>query len=282
MKNILRYIIAILLTIVIIAFLLINLLSSTILSEKYVLSKLEETDYYNKMYEYVQSSFENYIYQSGLEENVLDNIVSKDKIEKDTKIIIGNIYDGLNEKIDTQEIKDKLNSNINKSLKNQKMNATQKEAIDKFVSEITNEYTKTMSHTNYETQINKAYAKSMKYIEIVKKAMLVAIAILVILLIFISLKRIYRIFTILGVSMLSSGTFFAITNWYIMAKIKVQTITILNDAISDCVRNILQELLNTVKNEALILGLAGICLIIIPSLIHYYIRCKDEKSTKVV
>lgn len=282
MKNILRYIIAILLTIVIIAFLLINLLSSTILSEKYVLSKLEETDYYNKMYEYVQSSFENYIYQSGLEENVLDNIVSKDKIEKDTKIIIGNIYDGLNEKIDTQEIKDKLNSNINNSLKNQKMNATQKEAIDKFVGEITNEYTKTMSHTNYETQINKAYAKGMKYIGIVKKAMLVSIAILVILLILVSLKRIYRIFTILGVSMLSSGTFFAITNWYIMAKIKVQTITILNDAISDCVRNILQELLNTVKNEALILGLAGICLIIIPSLIHYYIRCKDEKSTKVV
>lgn len=282
MKNILRYIIAIILTILIIAFLLINLLSSTILSEKYILSKLDETNYYNKMYQYVQSSFENYIYQSGLDENVLDNIVSKEKIEKDTKIIIGNIYDGLNEKIDTQEIKDNLNKNINNSLKNQKMNATQKEAIEKFVNEITNEYTKTMSHSTYETQINKAYIKGIKYIDVVKKVMLVTIAVLVILLILLSLKRIYRIFTTIGISIFASGTFFAITNWYIMAKIKIQTITILNDAISDCVRNILQELLNTIKNESLIFVLVGIFLIIIPSLIHYYVRSKEEKNTKAV
>ena len=282
MKNILRYIIAIILTILIIAFLLINLLSSTILSENYILLKLDETNYYNKMYQYVQSSFENYIYQSGLDENVLDNIVSKEKIKKDTKIIIGNIYDGLNEKIDTQEIKDNLNANINNSFKNQKMNTTQKEAIEQFVSEITNEYTKTMSHSNYEAQINSDYKKGMKYIGIAKKVMLISIAVLVILLILLSLRRTYRIFTTIGISTLASGTFFAITNLYIMSKIKIQTITILNDAISDCVRNILQELLNTIKNESLIFVLVGIFLIIIPSLIHYYVRSKEEKNTKAV
>lgn len=280
MKNILRYTIAIILTILIITFLLINLLSSTILSEKYILAKLDETNYYNKMYEYVQSSFENYIYQSGLDENVLDNIVSKDKIEKDTKIIIGNIYDGLNEKIDTQEIKDNLNANINNSLKNQKINSTQQSAIDKFVDEIANEYTNVMSHTKYETQINNVYSKYMKYIDLVKKAMLILIAVAIILIVLLCLHRVYRIFSTVGVSMLASGTVFAITNWYITSKIKVQTITILNDAISDCVRNILQELLSTIKNQASVLVLGGICLIVIPSLIHYYIRYKKEKIQK--
>lgn len=280
MKNILRYIIAIILTILIITFLLINLLSSTILSEKYILAKLDETNYYNKMYEYVQSSFENYIYQSGLDENVLDNIVSKDKIEKDTKIIIGNIYDGLNEKIDTQEIKDNLNANINNSLKNQKINSTQQSAIDKFVDEIANEYTNVMSHTKYESQINNVYSKCMKYIDLVKKAMLILIAVAIILIVLLCLHRVYRIFSTVGVSMLASGTVFAITNWYITSKIKVQTITILNDAISDCVRNILQELLSTIKNEASVLVLGGICFIVIPSLVHYYIRYKKEKIQK--
>lgn len=280
MKNILRYIIAILLTIVIIAFLLINLLSSTILSEQYILSKLEETDYYNKMYQYVESSFENYIYQSGLDENVLEDIVSKEKIEKDTKIIIGNIYDGRNEKIDTQEIKDNLNANINKSLGNKKLNTTQKTAIDTFIDEITNEYKTAMSHTNYEQQINNIYSKGIKYVNILKKALLISIAVLIILLIVLSLTKIYKVFAMAGISMLSSGILFEITNWYITSKIKIQTITILNDAISDTVRNILQEIMNTVKNEAVILTLIGIILIIIPSLIHYYKNSKEEKMQK--
>lgn len=280
MKNILRYIIAILLTIVIIAFLLINLLSSTILSEQYILSKLEETDYYNKMYQYVESSFENYIYQSGLDENVLEDIVSKEKIEKDTKIIIGNIYDGRNEKIDTQEIKDNLNANINKSLGNKKLNTTQKTAIDTFIDEITNEYKTAMSHTNYEQQINNIYSKGIKYVNILKKALLISIAVLIILLIVLSLTKIYKVFAMAGISMLSSGILFGITNWYITSKIKIQTITILNDAVSDTVRNILQEIMNTVKNEAVILTLIGIILIIIPSLIHYYKNSKEEKIQK--
>ncbi len=280
MKKILRYIIAILLTIVIIAFLLINLLSSTILSEQYILSKLEETDYYNKMYQYVESSFENYIYQSGLDENVLEDIVSKEKIEKDTKIIIGNIYDGRNEKIDTQEIKDNLNANINKSLGNKKLNTTQKTAIDTFIDEITNEYKTAMSHTNYEQQINNIYSKGIKYVNILKKALLISIAVLIILLIVLSLTKIYKVFAMAGISMLSSGILFGITNWYITSKIKIQTITILNDAVSDTVRNILQEIMNTVKNEAVILTLIGIILIIIPSLIHYYKNSKEEKMQK--
>ena len=280
MKKILRYIIAILLTIVIIAFLLINLLYSTILSEQYILSKLEETDYYNKMYQYVESSFENYIYQSGLDENVLEDIVSKEKIEKDTKIIIGNIYDGRNEKIDTQEIKDNLNANINKSLGNKKLNTTQKTAIDTFIDEITNEYKTAMSHTNYEQQINNIYSKGIKYVNILKKALLISIAVLIILLIVLSLTKIYKVFAMAGISMLSSGILFGITNWYITSKIKIQTITILNDAVSDTVRNILQEIMNTVKNEAVILTLIGIILIIIPSLIHYYKNSKEEKMQK--
>lgn len=277
MKNILRYIIAILLTVIIIAFVLINLLSSTILNEQYVLSKLEATKYYDKMYEYVQSSFENYIYQSGLEESVLENIISKEKIEKDTKIIIENIYDGMNESIDTKEIEDNLNANINKSLKNQKLNATQKVAIDKFVDEIENEYIKVMSHTKYETQINETYNKGKNYLNLVIKVLLITSFVVIIILVILCAKRIYRAVVMIGISLLSSGLILAITNGYINSKIKIQTITILNDAISDLVRDVLQSLLFTIKSKSIIFILTGICLIIIPSAIHYYIRFKSEK-----
>ena len=65
-KTIIKYIVTIILAIAMIAYFFISLVSSTILSEQYILSKLDETDYYNKIYEYVKSNFENYIYQSGL------------------------------------------------------------------------------------------------------------------------------------------------------------------------------------------------------------------------
>ena len=38
-----------------------------------------KTDYYNKTYELLISNFENYIQQSGLDEDVLKDIVSKTK-----------------------------------------------------------------------------------------------------------------------------------------------------------------------------------------------------------
>ena len=57
-KKIVTYILAFILTISTIGFLVVNFLSSTIMNEKYVLSKLEEIDYYNKLSQSVQLNFE--------------------------------------------------------------------------------------------------------------------------------------------------------------------------------------------------------------------------------
>ena len=170
-KTIIKYIVTIILAIAMIAYFFISLVSSTILSEQYILSKLDETNYYNKIYEYVKSNFENYIYQSGLEETVLEDVVSKEKIRKDTGIIISNLYDGLNQKIDTQEIRDNLNKNIKETLEDQDMTVTQQNAIDTFIDHICNEYTDTMSHFSFEQQVNQAYQKVIKYMDLSKKVL---------------------------------------------------------------------------------------------------------------
>lgn len=268
LKTVVKYLITIILALSMIAYFFIQLSSSTILSEQYILSKLEETDYYNKIYECVKSNFENYIHQSGLEETVLEDIVSKEKVRKDTKIIISNLYDGLEQKIDTQEIRDNLNKNISKTLENQKMTITQQDAIDTFIDHICNEYTDTMSHFSYEKQINQAYQKVMKYVELAKKVLLVTIGLAILLLIVLNLKRIYKFVSLLGISLTTTGTFLVIVNLFINNKVKVQTITILNDAISETVRSVLAEILQIIMKNGTILLISGILLIIIPNLIH--------------
>ena len=85
LKTIVRYIISIILTIVLTAWIIINIASSTILDEQYVLDKFEETDYYSKIYTMAESNFENYIHQSGLDEEVLQGLITEEQLENDTK-----------------------------------------------------------------------------------------------------------------------------------------------------------------------------------------------------
>lgn len=277
-KTIIKYIVTIILAIAMIAYFFISLVSSTILSEQYILSKLDETNYYNKIYEYVKSNFENYIYQSGLEETVLEDVVSKEKIRKDTGIIISNLYDGLNQKIDTQEIRDNLNKNIKETLEDQDMTVTQQNAIDTFIDHICNEYTDTMSHFSFEQQVNQAYQKVIKYMDLSKKVLLIAIGLDILLLLVLNLRRIYKFVSLVGVSLTTTGAFLTIVNLFVNIKIKIQTITILNDAVSDTLRNVLTSMLNMVMKNEYILLISGVLLIIVSNLIHNIKKYGLEKE----
>ena len=139
--NILKFIIMLILVVCILFLGIKNIAFSTILNKNYVLNKLEETNFYSGTYELVKSGFENYIAQSGLEEEVLNNICTEEKVKNDIGIILNNIYNGTNEEIDTTEIANNLNANIDKLDVRTSQN---KSALDKFVQQICTEYKNTI------------------------------------------------------------------------------------------------------------------------------------------
>ncbi len=265
-RLILQYILTIILAMSVLALILINIISSTVLNESYIMSKLEEEDYYNQIYESAESNFENYIHQSGLDEEVLNDIITKEKIEKDTKIIINNIFDGTDTEIDTDEIKNKLNENIDNSL-GRKKTATEEKAINEFVNLICNEYKTTILTTSYESKINTAYQKVIKYINLAKKVLLILIGVLVILIVLLTIKRIYRILARLGLAFVIDGLLFLLAKYFIDAKIKIETITILSSSVSIVLRNILREIINIVAKDGTILLVLGIVLIVLYAII---------------
>ena len=277
MKRIIQYIIATILALAILALIIINMLSSTILSQEYILSKLQEQNYYDKIYEEAESNFENYIHQSGLDEEVLEGIVTKEKIQKDTKIIINNIYNGMDEKIDTEEIRNNLSEKINSSLDG-KISSSQQKSIDTFVDTICKEYETTISHTNYEKKINSIIKKADKYIDLAGKVLLITIGISVILLILLTIKRIYRIVARIGTTLIIDGLLFILAEKYINSRIKIDTIMLLNKGISDVLQSILNEiLLNILKTGSIMLGI-GILLTIIYGIIKSIRKSKREKE----
>ena len=272
-KKIIKIIFSAILTISILLYILINLLSSTILKESYILSKLDQANFYQKVYEEVNSNFEKYIYQSGFDENV----ITEEKVKEDFKIIIDNIYNGTNQDINTETIKTNLTNNINNQL-GANISKTQQNSIDSFVDTILNEYTQTILHTQYENKINKAYTKINKYINLANKALLIIMAVLMILLILLNLKRLYRGVSYIGISMLSSGILLCVADIFIKMKVAIKNIVILNDTISKIIINVITELLANILKDGIILLVSGIVLIIIANLRRAYKKYKYEQS----
>ncbi len=267
-KKVIRYMISILLTILIILLLFTLIVSFTLGHKEYIYQKFDETDYYTKIYEQVVSSFEDYMYQSGLDIKVFENLVSKEKVKKDTNTIISNIFSGINEEIETQSIKDNFNANIDRIMGNNALNITQRKAVDSLIDKLVKKYTDTILHFEYENKINNYYKVIMQYMDIFKKGIIIAIAVCILALIGITTRRIYRIFNFLGISCISSGTFLIIVNIVINTGIKIQKLAILSDAMSEVIRSILTQILNIITLSGCTLIAVGIISIVLTNLIH--------------
>ena len=261
--NLIKYIIVILLTFCIIGLLIINVASSTILKKQYVLNKLEETNYYQEIQKLVQESFEEYIGPSGLDESVLDNIVSIEKIKEDTNIIVNNMYDGTNTELNTEVIRTNLKNNIDEFLNSRKLTTSENDSIEKFIDMIEEQYITTILHTNYENDIYNVINKVNNFAENVN-LVLILVTVASILLIFIfNVKQIAQAIANLGVAFTASGLFYIVIKIYIGIKINVQNLSVLSPAFSQAIISVVKNVLNSILTYSIILFVLGIVCIII-------------------
>lgn len=276
MKKIARFIVELTLVIAIVTFVIVQILNTTILSKSYVFYALEKSDYYDQIYELLESNFENYMQQSGLQEDILKNIVTKYRIEKDTKSLISNIYDGIIEDINTDDMEKDL---INKIYtENPSLSSEQKKSVEDFVKEIINEYKNTILSINKEKELHAGYDKIMDYIKLANKVLIILIGASIIILILLNLKRNYKIMTNIGTSLLASGGILLIANIYTNIKIKIQYITIMNTPVSEVVREVFTDILSKILKYGITFAIVGLIMIIISNLIHNKLKYSDEEN----
>lgn len=269
MNKLLKYIFAIILYLSLTIVVLINILNSTILSKEYILNKLEESNYYNNIYTEVENNFENYIYQSGLDPIVLENIVSRDKIKEDTNIIISNIYDGNNKVIDLEVVRNNLSTNINKSLEDRYLSEENKKAINKFIDIIINEYEDTIMNTDYSSKINTGISSINNKINMINIIMIILVIISILSLILLNIKKKRRKLSIFGIPLLALGLLLITIYLYIILNIDINNIVILNDAISIAVHYILNGIVVKFLINGSIFTILGILIIIIGNMLRY-------------
>ena len=265
-KTILNFVVITVLSILLIVYTVLNIFSKTLLSKDFILAKMEENNYYEKLVEYVNSCFENYIYQSGLDEEVIKNIVTEEKIKSDTNAIIDNVYEGKEFSVDTQSIKDKLLSNISDSINGRSFSATEQKAVDAFAKNICSAYEDTLLHTNYVQKVHSVYSQITEYKDLANKIILGSSVVCVILLMLINIKEKAKILSTLAIAVLVAGAFLILLNVYIKAKININNIVIFSDAISEIVVKIISNILEQIMNNGIIYAIIGFAGIIISSI----------------
>lgn len=216
----------------------------TIFNKEYVLEQMEKNNFYSETYKLVESGFENYIGQSGLDEEVIKNICTEDKIKNDINIILSNIYEGTNEKIDTSEISNNLNSNIDKE--NVRTSSNSK-AIDEFVEHICQSYKDTIISTGYENTINEKYSKITQKITKVQNILIIAIIISIIGVIALNVKDILKLLFWTESAVLSSAVMQLAITTVIKSKVNIDGIKIFNDAFSNIVVTIIKDILSKIN-----------------------------------
>lgn len=275
LTNLLKFILIVVLAVCSIAIGVIQIVTQTVLNKNYIIQKMEETNFYSETYKLVQSNFEKYIEQSGFEENILENICTEEKVKQDINLMISNIYEGANKTIDITEISDNLNANIDKlnirDSKNQK-------AIEQFVEHICQEYTDTLVHTKYENDINKFYKEIVIKKDKIEKIVIIAMVIDVIVILIVNNKNIEKDFQSIGTAIFSSSAFELIACQIINLRVSIKGIKIFNDAFSDMIVAIIQNVISKVVSFGIATLMIAIILIIINAIIIFFSIRKDERK----
>ena len=275
LTNLLKFILIVVLAVCSIAIGIIQIVTQTVLNKNYIIQKMEETNFYSETYKLVQSNFEKYIEQSGFEENILENICTEEKVKQDINLMISNIYEGANKTIDITEISDNLNANIDKlnirDSKNQK-------AIEQFVEHICQEYTDTLVYTKYENDINKFYKEIVIKKDKIEKIVIIALVIDVIVILIVNNKNIEKDFQSIGTAIFSSSAFELIACQIINLRVSIKGIKIFNDAFSDMIVAIIQNVISKVVSFGIATLMIAIILIIINAIIIFFSIRKDERK----
>ena len=261
-KYIISIILAFLLMLSILLTVALQIVSTTILNKDYILGKLDEANYYNNVYEQIKDSLAGYIGPSGLDEEVLENIYTIEQVKEDINLIINNIYENKNDKINTEDIKEKLQNNIEASVGSGLLTKENKNSIEDFIDKIADEYVQNISHDPYFEKVGTIINKAKDVVGKVEGIIIFVPIILAVVILLLNIKQISSAVRFIAISILTSGVIGIALKLFIETKINISNILIINDSFSEVIKNVINSILNNI-NTMSIIGIIGSIVIIV-------------------
>ena len=269
MKKVISYILSFILVLMLLSLCLLAILKSTILNEEYLISKLEEANYYERMNGEIIEQFKNYTIQSGLSDDVLENLFTEDKLKQDINNVINSIYTGEALEISTSEIRENLKENILAEVEKEgKTVDFEDEAMVEYLKAIESAYESQVSYST--STINSIGSTFEKVIKLAQTAQIVVIVITIVIAVLIIILNIKQIFGLnyLAISSMASGLFILLAKLLLGQATDLKNIMLINQATSHVIQLVIQDLLAKVTIAGAVLLIIGIIFSVIYNLFY--------------
>lgn len=139
----------------------ITIILFTIFNQNFMAQQLNETNYYEKLYTNIKLEMSYYVTQSGLSDDILNNIFDKELLRRTTEKMLDNFYNNKDNTINKTSVEENLMNNINEELKDYKLTEEDKTSIDKFITQMSSTYEAEISYSNilnkYHNSFNRIY-----------------------------------------------------------------------------------------------------------------------------
>lgn len=266
--KIISYIFTFALMLSLFAGLVLGISTKTILDQQYILAKIEETNYYDKVYSDLIGQVEDYVEQSGLEGIEIQNVLRKEEVKTDINNLFTKLYNGEKISVNQSDVEQQLENNLEEEIEQKgiKLTTAEKKSVDKIIETVAKKYTTEVSYGTYSQYLDSV----SKLISVVDKALFIVgmlLYVLPVILIGIILLFNYNQFRIglkyLGISALSSGLLMIFLNLFTKFSMDIQNLFIFNKAISDLIIKVLSDLLGKINIAGLISVAVGVLFIII-------------------
>ena len=278
MKKVISYILSFILVLMLLSLCLLAILKSTILNEEYLISKLEEANYYERMNGEIIEQFKNYTIQSGLSDDVLENLFTEDKLKQDINNVINSIYTGEALEISTSEIRENLKENILAEVEKEgKTVDFEDEAMVEYLKAIESAYESQVSYST--STINSIGSTFEKIISLAKTAQTILVTVIVvvaILLIAINIKVIFGL-NYIAISGMASGLFILVSRIMLEHSTDLKNIMVINQATSNVIQLIINDVLTKITIIGVILLVIGLVFSVIYNLLHKKYHDETEK-----
>ena len=259
-KKIITYILGFILVITLLASVSLTILNQTILKKEFIVKLLEKNEYYSKMCEDIHDTFINNTVQTGLDESILDGIITEEQIKKDVNSFVNYLYGNGEISIDTEKVKSKLEENINKEIEKngKKLVQGEQESIDRYVNKIGEIYENGITYV-------KSYVKTIRNaIQKVHKATNMAqivgyIATLVFTAILTAINK-GEVLKYISICVMGVGALLVVPKIVETCTLEVHNILMFNLAFSEVLINLIGTVISTFMITGIILFVIGLML----------------------
>ena len=217
----------------------------TVFNEDYVLDLLNNHNYYQELYSNTLEEVSYYLEQSGLNEAVLNNVISVKSLKKEIITTIDNLYTNQKITVNTEEFQNNLTTNINNYIKDNNIRVDNKDTVNILTKKLVNIYEEEVSYNNAFEKVRPIFNKTYKLTK-----MVLYLSIIISIITYLINRYVFKDRNIIA-SLFTNFVILGGLVLYIKYTIDINNIFFYNTSIS----NILMEFINSVLKCMLVTGI---------------------------